>query len=153
MSKTFNIKPTDAKYFIDKEKRTVVCVLEKTENLFIHFIVDNFTIRPTVIGNDSLYKKFKMPNRFIGIARCSADDEWNPETGKLIAFSRMKDNLNQSFFKRANTYVNFLDETTNQAESVFNRIGEKLSVNTYHRHNLINSILGAEENNGVPHIK
>lgn len=145
MSKTFNIKPEDATYFINEEKKVVVCTIENTKKLFIHFAMDNFKIRPAVLGNDSFFKKLEMPDRFVGIAYCSKNDEWNSETGKLIAFSRMKDKLNKSFFKRANLYINTLDKWTDEAFDILNQIGAKLEVNTMHRHNLIDSILGAKE--------
>ena len=150
MSKSFNIKPSDATYFINEEKKVVVCTINKTRDLFINFVVENFKIWPTYFAYDeSLFHMLEMPNKFTGVARCSENDEWNPETGKLIAFSRMKDNLNKSFFKRANTYVNFLDRAADEAADVLGKIGEKLSVNTEHRHNLIDSIIGEEPEDGV----
>ena len=150
MSKSFNIKPSDATYFINEEKKVVVCTVDKTKYLFINFVTENFRIWSSNICDDaSLWYKLEMPNKFTGVARCSENDEWNPETGKLIAFSRMKDNLNKSFFKRANTYVNFLDRAADEAADVLGKIGEKLSVNTEHRHNLINSLIGEEPKDGV----
>lgn len=150
MSKNFNIKPSDATYFINEEKKVVVCTIDKTQYLFINFVRENFKIWPNNICDDNfLWYKLEMPNKFTGVARCSENDEWNVETGKLIAFSRMKDNLNKSFFKRANTYVNFLDRAADEAADVLGKIGEKLSVNTEHRHNLIDSIIGEEPKDGV----
>lgn len=150
MSKSFNIKPSDATYFINEEKKVVVCTINKTRDLFIDFVVENFKIWPVHFAYDeSLFHMLEMPNKFTGVARCSENDEWNSETGKLIAFSRMKDNLNKSFFKRANTYVNFLDRAADEAADVLGKIGEKLSVNTEHRHNLINSLIGEEPKDGV----
>ena len=150
MSKSFNIKPSDATYFINEEKKVVVCTIDKTQYLFINFVRENFKIWPNNICDDNfLWCKLIMPNKFTGVARCSESDEWNVETGKLIAFSRMKDNLNKSFFKRANTYVNFLDRAADEAADVLGKIGEKLSVNTEHRHNLIDSIIGEEPKDGV----
>ena len=146
MSKSFNIKPSDATYFINEEKKVVVCIVDKTKHLFNDFVEENFEIWPC---DSSFFEKLEMPNKFTGVARCSENDEWNPETGKLIAFSRMKDNLNKSFFKRANTYVNFLDRAADEAADVLGKIGEKLSVNTEHRHNLINSLIGEEPEDGV----
>lgn len=150
MSKSFNIKPSDATYFINENKKVVVCTINQTQYLFIEFVRENFKIWPgNIYEKCSFWHKLIMPNRFTGVARCSENDEWNPETGKLIAFSRMKDNLNKSFFKRANIYVNFLDRAADEAADVFGKIGEKLSVNTEHRHNLIDSIIGEEPKDGV----
>lgn len=149
MGKTFNIKPSDAKYIVDEKKKVVVCVIDKTEYLFMDFANENFKIAPWTFMTDKFTTKMHMPNKFIGVATCSEDDEWNVETGKLIAFSRAKDKVNKSFFKRANTYINFLDRAADEAANTLTIIGEKLSINTDHRHNLINSIIGEEPKDGM----
>lgn len=144
MKFNFNIKPSDARYIINEDKKVVVCIVENTENLFRDFVDNNFRLGTHCdFPNHGrrLNLSLSMPNRFIGIARCSKDDEWSPELGKLIAFSRAKDNINTSFFKRANTYVNFIDKHLNIAVDTFNSLGQKLSKNTEHRHNLINTLL------------
>lgn len=150
--RNFNIKPTDerVKYIVNEDKKVVVCVIEHTKELFNDFCNKNFVINEL---NTAFYDTFarnffnnlNMPNQFSGVAYCSTNDEWNVDTGKLIAFSRAKDKLNKSFFKRANLYVNTLDKWANEAADVLDQIGVKLSVNTEHRHNLIDSILGPEE--------
>lgn len=138
MSKNFNIKPSDAKYSINEEKRTVVCILEKTDNLFIKFVWENSNIG---CYGEKFLNKLIMPNRFIGIAKCSEDDEWDVEKGKLIAFSRAKDKLNKSFFKRAKTYVNYIDRQIDNFVDIINTVGEKLEINQEHRYNLIDKLL------------
>jgi len=148
----FNIKPSDAKYIIDEKNRVVVCRIENTRHLFQNFVNKNFKIGPNCdemlwvsTVRPTLSDKLIMPNRFVGVAKCSQDDEWSEETGKLIAFSRAKDKLNKSFFKRANTYINCLDKWTNEAAATLRNIGNKLTINTQHRHNLIKSIIGDDE--------
>ena len=151
--RNFNIKPTDerVKYIVNEDKKVVVCVIEHTRELFNDFCNKNFKISARTTDfwprepHRNLFEKLNMPDRFVGQAYCSVNDEWNVDTGKLIAFSRAKDNLNKSFFKRANLYVNTLDKWANEAADVLDQIGVKLSVNTEHRHNLIDSILGPEE--------
>ena len=83
-----------------------------------------------------------MPNRFIGIATCGPDDNWNEETERRIAYSRAKANLDKSFFKRARTYVNTVDDWLEDSVVKINRYGEKLSHNAEHRKNNINYLLG-----------
>lgn len=143
MSRNFNIKPSDARYIIDEDKKVVVCIIDHTKDLFRDFARKNFMIKPYV--EKGLDIKLIMPNQFKGVARCSDTDNWDIETGKLIAFSRAKDKVNQSFFKRANTYVNTLDHWLDNSANVLNRVGEKLTINSEHRHNLIDSIVGVEE--------
>lgn len=152
----FNIKPTDARYVVNKNKNIVICIIDQTHDLFKKFVDENF-----VLGHDcdsewtqKNTKKYKisrlsdlveMPNRFIGVARCSDEDDWSVETGKLIAFSRAKDKVNKSFFKRANTYINYLDKHVDNAAAILDQLGVKLAINTEHRHNLIDSLVGTEQ--------
>jgi len=62
----------------------------------------------------------------MGKAVCAAEDEWNEETGKLIAFSRAKDKCYKSFFKRANTFVQTVDRRLGDMIEMFNDFGMKL---------------------------
>ena len=56
-----------------------------------------------------------------------ADDEWDEELGKMIAFSRAKDKCYRSFFKRANALVNAVDRRLNDMMTMFNEMGDKLN--------------------------
>ena len=40
----FNVKPSDCRYIVNEEKRTVVCLIENTDCMFIHFADNNFDI-------------------------------------------------------------------------------------------------------------
>ena len=138
----FNVKPSDCKFVINKDKKTIVCVYEGCKNDFVHFIEENSMFQLpiwTYVGHKSnvaiaLYRKLIMPDRFTGIAVCGENDEWNENTGKLIAFSRMKDKLNRSFFKRANAFINTMDKYLDETVELLNTIGEKLEVNQNKRH-------------------
>ena len=149
----FNITTDDAKFFIDKEKKTVVCVIEETKNLFRDFVNTNFHISTdcdqvyncvhSINGCDStLNEKMLMPNKFVGIAKCGEDDKWDEDIGCVIAFSRAKNNLITSFFKRAQTYVNYIDKWLNEAVDTFNMLGKKLETNKAKRNEYIESLIG-----------
>lgn len=149
----FNVKPSDCKFVVNKDKKTIVCVYEGCKNDFVRFIEENSTLQLpiwTYVGHRSnaartLYRKLTMPDRFTGIAVCGENDEWNEEAGKLIAFSRMKDKLNQSFFKRANTYVSTIDKWMDETVDTLNKLGKKLEVNQNKRHERIKEYVGEEE--------
>ena len=134
----FNVSPKDCRFIVDKEKNKVVCICEKTRYMFWNFANSNFKIVVPV----SIIKKLEMPDRFVGIATCGPNDEWNEETGRLIAFSRMKDNLCRSFFKHANTFFNWYDKQLDDAAEMVNELGARLEVNTEHRHKYIESLVG-----------
>ena len=145
----FNITADDAIFYVNEKNRTVTCVIEKTQFLLIEFINSEIRLFPGInifnSYNDKLYEKIIMPNKFVGVATCSENDEWNVEIGKLIAFSRAKDNLLKSFFKRANTYIHYINNALDEAIDIFNKLGEKLTENCAHRHAYINELLGPEE--------
>ena len=149
----FNVKPSDCRFIVNEEKKTVVCIYEGCQRTFIDFMSNNCKLVPIVYypytPSELLYNKMVMPNRFTGVAVCGPDDEWNEKTGRLIAFSRMKDKLNRSFFKRANTFFNTVDGWLNETADLINNIGEKLEVNTERRHSLITSLVGEDDSEEV----
>lgn len=150
MNSKFNIKPHNCKYFINKDKRTIVCVINDTTDAFIDYAEKHFILNANCDEYSSIYHKsmldsLEMPNRFVGIAVCSPDDEWDEELGKLIAYNRAADKLNNSFFKRANTYVHLIDKYANQAVEILNQLGSKLAQETDQRHATILERVGQTE--------
>ena len=128
-----NIGMEDCKFFVDEEKRTVVCVIENTRNI-VHdfFSLDIYDVSnkstPIIFKvNDALWARLKLPDRFIGKAVCAPEDEWNEEAGRLIAFDRAKMKLNTSFFKRAQLLVDAVDTAFGEMVSRVNEYGERLS--------------------------
>ena len=136
-----SIKREDVKYFVNEEKRTVVAVLEGTKDLFIDFIYDNnglFSLHDHYYDYDSRYS---LSNRFVGIAKCSVNDEWNEQLGKLIAFDRLKEKVNNSFVKCANKYVEDIDKSINTFCNNTQAYLNKLASNSDRRRNLINQLI------------
>lgn len=120
---------SDCKFYVDETARTVVCVIPNTRFLVLEFIQDNF--RYTDIDFDFATEPFlrtqlNMPRSFMGKAVCAKEDEWNEETGKMIAFSRAKDKCYKSFFKRANNFIQTIDSRLGEMISTFNDFGLKL---------------------------
>ena len=144
-----NLTKNDAKFIVNEKKHKVVCIFDNTSRLFIQYAEKNLRIKPDCDGmlwnKSSLYEKLIMPKRFVGIATCDPNDEFSVETGKLIAYSRAKDKIHNSFFKRANTYINTLDDWLNQAAESINRYGDKISINTDRRHQKIIDLIGEPE--------
>ena len=135
-----SIKREDVKYFVNEEKRTVVAVLEGTACLFTDFMYDNNGPLPC----RDYYKlddRYSLPNRFVGIAKCSVNDEWNEQLGKLIAFDRLKEKVNNSFIKCANKYVEDIDNDINTFCRNTQAYLDKLASNSDRRKNLINQLI------------
>lgn len=68
-------------YYIDEEKRTVVCKLRGSmfdvkENLFFHCEQVDFM------------HNYWMKDCYVGKAKCSLEDKWDKDTGKRIALCR-----------------------------------------------------------------
>ena len=139
-----SIRKEDVKYVVNPEQRKVVAYIEGTKNMFTDFLEENYPYYDYPIWGDPIREKLAMPNRFCGISTCGPDDEWNEDTGRLIAFDRMKDSLNKSFFKRANTYVNEMEKRLDLFCDRTNAYGQKLEYNTNRRKALIEKILGSD---------
>ena len=63
------------------------------------------------------------------VSRLEEMDKFDVDTGCLIAFARAKNKLYNSFFKRANTYVQAIDRRLGEAINMFNDFGLKLEEN------------------------
>ena len=143
-----NLTKEDAHFIVNEERGVVICIFEDTSNLFLHYAENNLRIATDcdsscgTLFNSALWPKLKMPNYFVGIATCNPEDKFSIETGKLIAFSKAKDKIHKSFFKRANTYVNTIDNWLNQAIDSINHYGEKIEINTARRHTKIAELVG-----------
>ena len=126
------IKMKDCRFYVDKENRTVVCVIPRTDDMLINFMYEHFDFPDLSIYDSVCWgSKFKeqnleMPMSFRGKAVCAQDDEWDEELGKLIAFSRAKDKCYKSFFRHANMLVQRLDRRLNEMITTFNDFGALL---------------------------
>lgn len=138
-----NVKPTseNVRFIIQPERRKVVCIISNTKDYLGDFI--------DLWGNDwsvpwKVESILRMPDRFVGVATCDENDEWNEEIGKSIAFSRAKYKLHNSFFKRANTFVNECDRALAKLITSLNDYGEQLSANADKREKWITEKVGSE---------
>lgn len=138
-----NVKPTsnNVRFIVQPERRKIVCVISNARNYLEDFI--------DLWQNDwdapwKVKKILTMPDRFVGVATCDENDEWNEEIGKAIAFSRAKYKLHNSFFKRANTFVNECDRALTKLITSLNDYGEHLSMNADKREKWITEKVGSE---------
>ena len=139
------VSKEDVIYIVDEKKRKVVAYVEGTKYELVNFISENKGILPDWFDMPKLHNKLLMPDKFVGIATCSPDDEWNPEIGKLIAYHRMKTNMSKSFFKHAETYYKLMLKKVNETVDLINVYGNKLTTNYNHRIETINQAVGNAE--------
>ena len=139
------VSKEDVVYIVDEKKRKVVAYVEGTKYELVNFISENKGILPDWFDMPKLHDKLLLPNKFIGIATCSPDDEWNPEIGKIIAYHRMKTNMSKSFFKHAETYYRLMLKKINETVDLINIYGNKLTANYKRRIETINQTIGNAE--------
>lgn len=140
-----SIRKEDVKYVVNPEEKKVIAYIEGTGDMFIDFVFENYPFFMFNSWRDTAFQqKLIMPNKFIGIATCGPDDVWDENVGRLIAFDRMKDNLNKSFFKRANTFVAEMEKRLDIFCERTNAYGTKLETNMNRRKAVIAKILGDE---------
>lgn len=109
-----NVCMKDCNFAINKEKRTIVCWLNETEDFFNDFLFEN-----CIDGWLSASQRdYKMNNRFVGIAYCAEEDEWNEEFGKRLAFYRMKRKLFDSFYNKVRAYFDARENELDKFEDV-----------------------------------
>ena len=139
-----SVRKEDVRFVVNPEEKKVIAYLEGTRFMFLDFVKENYPYWYDFDWADKLENKLYMPNRFVGISTCGPDDVWNEDTGRLIAFDRMKDNLNKSFFKRANTFVAEMEKRLDTFCERVNGYGEKLEINMNRRKAVIAKVLGDE---------
>lgn len=137
-----SIRKDNVRFVINKEKRTVVCVLEGTEEMFSNFMAEN---APNLYLSWKIVDKAMMPDRFVGKAVCSVDDEWDEEKGKLLAYDRMKRQLNKAFFSAAKRVMNEYNKVLDDFADVINAYGEKLYHNAERRKYKLEELIGKED--------
>lgn len=126
------IKMSECRFYVDEAARTVVCVIPSTKNMLVDFIKEHahfsdLNLYDAINFWDGMWQKsLRMPYSFMGKATCAEEDEWNEELGRKIAFSRAKDKCYRSFFKRANRFVQAIDNRLGDMINLFNDFGMKL---------------------------
>lgn len=68
-------------YYIDEEKRTVVCKLRGA----MFDVIDNLLSHCNYVDFENDYT---MKDCYVGKAKCSPEDKWDKNTGKRIALCR-----------------------------------------------------------------
>lgn len=122
-------------YFVNKENGIVVARINDCSQDFLEFFLDAKRILLPVSDKES--HQFLMPNSFVGIARLGDGDVWDEELGKQIAYQRAKQKRDQSFFKRANMMMRWIERELDRLCDVFDAYGKRLSNNMEYRENKI----------------
>lgn len=129
-----NIKMSDCAFYVNKDKKTVVCVIPCCEDDLYYFVRERW-YDGAKVGfdmSDKLTERMTMPTSFMGKAVCSDEDEWDEEFGREIAFYRAKEKYYRSFFKRAREFMLAADHEMERLCDDLNAIGDKITNKLQH---------------------
>ena len=95
------------KYFINEKEKVVVAVMEDTT-----FDVENLLFSKRVALPSIFYDKeaYWLKDKYVGIARCHKDDEFDLFLGKEIAKKRLLFNYYEDFTKKLYRYKKDVNE-------------------------------------------
>ena len=77
----------NVKYYVNRDKRTVVCVLSGCRWNACNRItkqVQNYEYFINPLG------EFRIKDEYVGIAKCSPEDTWDEDYGQKLAFARAR---------------------------------------------------------------
>ena len=135
MGYRYNIQPEQCNFYVNKEKRTVVCVINVGRHLPMCFI-EEFCYKEPDFFEQKLMPNC-IPTRFVGKAICSESDEWDEELGKEIAFTRAKRKYMTSLFKSLQGWINKCDELLLNSLNTINTFGQKVAADLDYHDGLI----------------
>lgn len=135
------------KYYVNKEKRTVVCVIESREYDALDYIEKglgdiNFYDTPMTKKNE---KNYLMPTRFVGVAKCSPQDEFNEETGRTLAFHRAKLKYDASFMRVVDYCIQQQCVVLDHMKNRFSHFLNKATEHYYKRLSKLENVMAGEE--------
>ena len=100
-----NIQPEQCKFYVNKEERIIACVYTCAPTTLLDFLQsddDSYDV--------SDYTALRLKGKYSAVARCSAEDEWDEQTGRDLAFMRLKQKYLHNVFRCAQNWINHKDE-------------------------------------------
>ena len=120
----------DCKFYVNKERRAIACVINIVNERPVQDAAHNFL---SILEYDGIQIwpqiKSKLRTSYVGLAKCSPQDEWNEETGKKIAFARAKIAFYKDFFRVFKEYLTRLNDAARKADEVYTTIFSKVYSN------------------------
>lgn len=105
MDKKYCVENYEVKFIVDKNRRVVVAMFvppDFFEESCMEGKVDFDFRRTHKIAYCASIPKERLPiKKLRGVAQCSADDEFDVEIGKKIAFKRLEKKFYKAYYKRA----------------------------------------------------
>ncbi len=117
------------KYYINEEKRTVVCIINSRPYDALDFVYKsglNFNAREE-------NRIRLLPTRFVGVAKCAPEDTYDEHIGKLIAFDRAKEKYDLAFIRATDAMLDYKLGALHDCEQRLDKYIEKASQHHYKR--------------------
>ncbi len=118
-------QPENCHFIVKKEEGKIICIMDHTQFHAASYFINNVETR--LIDAYIPKVKYLMPDRFVGIATCSADDVWDEQIGRAIAYNRALKKYSTSFFKHINIMINEVDDALDRFTGMTNNYGAKLA--------------------------
>lgn len=132
------VREENCKFYVNKEKRRVVCVYDQDED----YIDDEIITNRLPYFSGRLRKIAKMPARFTGVANCAIEDKWDEAVGRRVAFLKMCKKYYHSFFKAINRSVDYIDGELGKFVDEFNTFGEKVENSINREQERLQKVIG-----------
>ena len=114
------IREENCKFIVNKDARKVVCIFEGGDNIEDYL--------ESKVSGTYLYwdVNLNLANRYVGIATCAENDEWDEKIGRRIAFYKMKKKFYNALFRRVNKVIDACDNELARIADSFNLLGAKV---------------------------
>ena len=131
------------KYYVNKDKRTVVCTIECNEFDAIDYVENSQVLALYYGGADPkhTYSHALMPTKFVGIAKCSTEDVFDEHIGRLLAFNRAKSKYDKALNVRVLYLLRKQDEARTYTLRRLTSYNDKAHYHQNRRRNEINEYL------------
>lgn len=135
------MREPECKFYVNEDKRKVVCVYDVEENLFGACYADSKYLNIDLENINDIIRDEMPTKHFVGVATCSPEDEWNEAIGRRIAFLKVREKYYRSYFKTANRIIDRIDEEIADIACAINDLGERVEDSVYREKERIEQVL------------
>ena len=94
-------KCNDVEYLVFEKSGIIVCKIWNCMNIAVNKIRKHKSLQIT-----ERFSRYLINNVYVGMAKCSPEDEFDLEYGKRLALNRAKDKRNRAVSRAIGRYVN-----------------------------------------------
>lgn len=114
-------------YYINSEKGIVTAVMTDTSDDAISF-VDSFTNKKNggflTLCIPHIYKRYQMPDKFVGTAKCAPEDEFDEDYGIRLARKRCLSQYRKVRYQVIKRMMKEIRDCVNEAERIAGKVAK-----------------------------